>query len=63
MQDKLTQYKQELDNTIEGMSTVKKQMAALDAEGKRLAAKANHLKGKVEVLEELISEGESNAKA
>lgn len=63
MQDRLTRYKQELDNTIEGINAVKKQMTALDAEGKRLTAKANHLRGKVEALEELIAEGESNAEA
>jgi hypothetical protein len=49
----LDTYTKELNETVQGMENIKKEIARLNVAGVELTAKANVLAGKVEALKEL----------
>lgn len=62
MKLKLDLYKKDLHTTMLRIEQVKKQISALNTEGEKLVAQANFIRGKIEAIEEIISEGDAECK-
>ena len=55
---KVEQYKKELDEKVNLMKELQKQIQIIDQKGKQVAMECNKLQGKIEALEELEAEKE-----
>lgn len=56
MLDKLNHYKKELSEIHNNLKATKEQIQQLNVRGEQLTARGNFVRGKIELLEELIKE-------